>query len=225
MCSSVFSHMRTGSSTTGTDYFVSHDYGATWETLPHPIPYTVEYSHGYSSPMALSADGKLLFVLNNDTDPNGVTPAEGRDPRARIEFALVELETGAASLPGNLPPASTSDEPDTAPAAPTAPTAVQTDKPATDVAVTAGSPAVTADAATTAGDESKKVLSLSATNPVAAAPATLAAIALNNGRDTAAMPAALTVISAILIFVGCASFIVIRLRHAYKKERENKNSL
>lgn len=99
--------MRSGRSSTGTDYFISNDYGATWNTLPHPIPYPVSYSHtGYSSPMALSADGKLLFVLNNPPDPNGVTPDEGRDPRARIEFALVELEAGAAALPENQPFAS-----------------------------------------------------------------------------------------------------------------------
>ena len=62
--------------------------------------------------MALSADGKLLFVLNNPPDPNGVTPDEGRDPRARIEFALVELEAGAAALPENT---ATFKEPDATP--------------------------------------------------------------------------------------------------------------
>ena len=96
--------MRSGRSDTGTDYFVSTDYGATWSAIPHPIPYPTVYSHsGYSSPMALSADGKLLFVLNNPTDPDDKALAEGKTPKTRIEFALIELESGAASLPENQP--------------------------------------------------------------------------------------------------------------------------
>ena len=104
-CGTLFvggTFMRSGQSQTGTDYFVSTDYGTSWSTTAYPIPYDPRYA-GYSSPMALSADGKLLFVLNNPTDPNGVTPAEGRNARARIEFALVELVQGAASLPENQP--------------------------------------------------------------------------------------------------------------------------
>lgn len=109
--------MRTGSSTTGTDYFVSYDYGVTWTTVDHPIPYEGGYSHvGYSSPMALSADGKLLFALNNPIDPNGKTPTSGQSARSCIKFAVVELVKGAASLAENQPgytPTTTSKMPTT----------------------------------------------------------------------------------------------------------------
>lgn len=63
--------MRSGSSTTGTDYFISRDGGSTWETVPHIIPYNAAIDHcGYSNCMAVSEDGKTLYALNNPIDAN-----------------------------------------------------------------------------------------------------------------------------------------------------------
>jgi len=47
--------MGSGSSTTGSDYFISYDYGKTWTTKPHPIPYK---EGGYSNSFSFSTDGK-----------------------------------------------------------------------------------------------------------------------------------------------------------------------
>lgn len=61
--------MRSGSSNTGTDYFISRDNGASWETLPHSIPYDASVDHcGYSNCMAISTDGRILYSMNNPTD-------------------------------------------------------------------------------------------------------------------------------------------------------------
>ncbi len=91
--------MAQGSSSTGTDYFLSHDYGKTWTTIPHIIPYEgthIDHS-GYSNSMVFSADGKVLYALNNPPDPNI------DNIRCKIVFALAELVPGAASLPENMP--------------------------------------------------------------------------------------------------------------------------
>ncbi len=63
--------MRSGTSETGTDYFISHDYGKTWSTIPNTIPYTREFDHlGYSSGFTFSKDGEYLYAMKNITDPN-----------------------------------------------------------------------------------------------------------------------------------------------------------
>ena len=83
--------MRKGESSTGTDYFISNDYGMSFETVPHVIPYQ---SGGYSNSMTFSPDGKLLYVINCPNDPNS-------SKKNKISFALVELIEGALTLPEN----------------------------------------------------------------------------------------------------------------------------
>ena len=79
--------MRRGVSHTGggTDYFISRDGGTTWETAPHPIPYTGGHvKFGYSNGFTFSASGAYLYAVNNP----------GADETARysaIRFARVRL--------------------------------------------------------------------------------------------------------------------------------------
>ncbi len=89
--------MRMGSSKTGTDYFLSTDKGKTWTTTPHVIPYRTSLDHGgYSNAMAFSADGKVMYAINNPQDPNV-------KDHAKLVCAMVEWVEGAASLPENTP--------------------------------------------------------------------------------------------------------------------------
>ena len=76
--------MGAGSSATGTDYFVSHDYGETWTTMPHPIPYSKRHSKfGYSNGFAFSSSGRYLYAVNNTEDEHA--------GYSKISFALVSL--------------------------------------------------------------------------------------------------------------------------------------
>lgn len=61
--------MRKGESDTGTDYFISYDYGKSWKTVPHIIPYTATGNAGYSNSFAFSADGKTMYSINNPANP------------------------------------------------------------------------------------------------------------------------------------------------------------
>lgn len=87
--------MRMGSSSTGTDYFLSTDKGKTWTTTPHVIPYRTSLDHGgYSNAMAFTADGKVMYAINNPQDPNV-------KDHAKLVCAMVEWVEGAAALPEN----------------------------------------------------------------------------------------------------------------------------
>lgn len=86
--------MRKGYSSTGTDYFLSNDNGKSWMTIPHVIPYTVADHVGYSNAFIFSADGKIMYAINNPQDP--------RNPeKSKIVFAAVELEENAFDLDSN----------------------------------------------------------------------------------------------------------------------------
>ncbi len=68
--------MRTGTSDTGTDYFVSYDQGKTWETWPHPIPYSNNdhISHtGYSNSCQFCAEENRLYSICNRGTQDGCT--------------------------------------------------------------------------------------------------------------------------------------------------------
>ena len=60
-------HMLKGRSRTGTDLFLSFDYGKTFAPVDNPIPYTLDGhpSCGYSPSMFLSQDGSELYYVNN----------------------------------------------------------------------------------------------------------------------------------------------------------------
>ena len=61
--------MRKGASTTGTDYFISRDGGKTFETVAHLVPYDATVDHvGYSNCLAIAANGKVLYAMNNPED-------------------------------------------------------------------------------------------------------------------------------------------------------------
>ena len=62
--------MAAGSSSTGTDIFVSTDYGKTWETIANPLPYTDVDGHrmAYSPGFALGADGTVYYVNDVNTE-------------------------------------------------------------------------------------------------------------------------------------------------------------
>ncbi len=64
------SHMRKGSSKTGSDYFISYDNGYSWKTVPHIIPYTSADHVGYSNSFAFSKDGKTMYAINNPQKDN-----------------------------------------------------------------------------------------------------------------------------------------------------------
>ena len=77
-------YMYSGSSSTGTDYFVSNDYGKTWKTMPHPIPYNKNHGKmGYSNGFCFSKSGEYLYAVNN---PEGATTGF-----SKIMFAAVKL--------------------------------------------------------------------------------------------------------------------------------------
>ena len=63
----VGKHPIKGSSDTGTDIFVSFDYGKTFAPIDNPIPYTLAPCErcGYSPSLFFSADGATLYYVNN----------------------------------------------------------------------------------------------------------------------------------------------------------------
>ncbi len=87
------SHMRKGSSKTGSDYFISYDNGNTWETVPHIIPYTSDSHVGYSNSFAFSEDGKTMYAINN--------PQKDNNPeKSKMVVAVAELQ-GTTLTPQN----------------------------------------------------------------------------------------------------------------------------
>ena len=58
-------HMVKGSSDTGTDMFLSFDYGKTFVPVDNPIPYDSSERSGYSPSLFLSPDGTTLYYANN----------------------------------------------------------------------------------------------------------------------------------------------------------------
>lgn len=78
------SFMRTGSSTTGSDYFVSHDQGNTWKAVDHPLPHPAG-KYAYSNSFAFSEDGTKLYAVNN-------VPDTARPGKAEIRLAVVRVE-------------------------------------------------------------------------------------------------------------------------------------
>ncbi len=83
--------MRTGESETGTDLFISNDYGESWVTIPHPIPYTQADHVGYSNSFAFSADGKYMYSINNPQNPENTE-------KSKMVFALVDFEESISSI-------------------------------------------------------------------------------------------------------------------------------
>lgn len=64
-------HMLKGGSRTGTDLFLSFDYGRTFVPVDNPLPYSLDghKSCGYSPSLFLTEDGSALYYANN---PPGV---------------------------------------------------------------------------------------------------------------------------------------------------------
>lgn len=63
-------------------------------TIPHVIPYTVADYVGYSNAFTFSADGKIMYAINNPQDPRNLE-------KSKIVFAAVELEENAFDLDSN----------------------------------------------------------------------------------------------------------------------------
>lgn len=62
----VGKHPVKGGSDTGTDMFVSFDYGKTFAPIDNPIPYSFDCGRcGYSPSLFFSSDGTTLYYVNN----------------------------------------------------------------------------------------------------------------------------------------------------------------
>ena len=62
----VGKHHVSGNSKTGTDMFISFDYGKTFAPIDNPIPYSLDYERcGYSPSLFFSPDGTTLYYANN----------------------------------------------------------------------------------------------------------------------------------------------------------------
>ena len=83
--------MRKGKSDTGTDLFISNDYGESWVTISHPIPYTQDDHVGYSNSFAFSENGKYMYSINNPQNPD--TPE-----KSKMVFAMTDFEASMASI-------------------------------------------------------------------------------------------------------------------------------
>ena len=78
--------MRSGTSSTGTDYFISTDKGKTWTTIQHSIPYNASIDHcGYSNSMVFSKITGYLYSINNPTISN-------TNDKSKITFASKKWE-------------------------------------------------------------------------------------------------------------------------------------
>ena len=77
--------MASGSSQTGTDLFISTDYGRTWQTIDNPLPYTRTDDHrfAYSPGFYLGADGTVYYV--NDVNSK-------ISKKADIKLAILKVE-------------------------------------------------------------------------------------------------------------------------------------
>ncbi len=83
--------MRKGESDMGTDLFISNDYGESWVTVPHIIPYTADDHVGYSNSFAFSEDGKFMYAINNPLNPE-------TDGKSKMVFASVDFEESMNSI-------------------------------------------------------------------------------------------------------------------------------
>lgn len=83
--------MRKGKSDTGTDLFISNDYGESWVTISHPIPYTQDDHVGYSNSFAFSEDGKYMYSINNPQNPENTE-------KSKMVFAMTDFESTMASI-------------------------------------------------------------------------------------------------------------------------------
>ncbi len=89
-------HMRKGKSKTGSDYFISYDNGATWETVPHLIPYEAADHVGYSNSFAFSEDGRTMYAINN--------PQRDDNPeKSKMVVAVAALHEVTASQTSKAP--------------------------------------------------------------------------------------------------------------------------
>lgn len=77
-------HMVKGKSSTGTDMFLSFDYGKTFAPVDNPLPYTWKghEKSGYSPSLFVSSDGATLYYVNNPS---------GYDSTYRIAMAKINL--------------------------------------------------------------------------------------------------------------------------------------
>ena len=83
--------MRKGKSDTGTDLFISNDYGESWVTISHPIPYTQDDHVGYSNSFTFSEDGRYMYSINNPQIPDNTE-------KSKMVFALTDFEESMASI-------------------------------------------------------------------------------------------------------------------------------
>ena len=82
----------TGTSNTGTDWLLSFDYGATWEAVDNPLPYTPtpHFRYAYSPGLFAAEDGETLYYVN---DINSEAVSE----KAKIQLAILKV-SAAQSL-------------------------------------------------------------------------------------------------------------------------------
>ncbi len=83
--------MRMGESKTGTDLFISNDFGESWVTVPHIIPYTADDHVGYSNSFAFSADGRYMYAINNPQNPE-------KCEKSKMVFAVTDFEESMTSI-------------------------------------------------------------------------------------------------------------------------------
>lgn len=70
-------HHDKGKSKTGTDMFLSFDYGKTFAPVDNPIPYNSDYRSGYCPSLFFSPDGSTLYYVNNPC-------SEGKDYKITV---------------------------------------------------------------------------------------------------------------------------------------------
>ena len=87
--------MRKGNSKTGTDLFLSYDNGNSWVTAPHIIPYTTDDHVGYSNSFTFSADGKIIYAINNPQNPDN-------PEKSKMVFASAGVEEITDSSPAGV---------------------------------------------------------------------------------------------------------------------------
>ena len=105
----VSAAFQSPASSKGSDYFISHDYGKTFQRTPHPLPYThvKDGKYGYSNSMFVSKDGNTLYSINTINFEGTL----GKTVVAKTE--LSQAGGGASTVSSNAP--NTSKSPDTVP--------------------------------------------------------------------------------------------------------------
>lgn len=66
------------------EFFVSFDYGETFELVKNPLEYSGRNGLGYSASLFFSADGKTLYYANTIDD-------ESNEEKAKIDFARIRI--------------------------------------------------------------------------------------------------------------------------------------